>query len=151
MNNPYLLLGISPSASAEQITAAYRARAHEAHPDRNGGSAESTAQMAAINAAYDALKTAAARAAVDARLAAEAARTEDPKKLAKDLFVQSWIRLENPHGYSDPEKLTALAGIVTSSYDIFGSPLYTLCQSIQTLWRPAPPPTRRRKKRAARA
>ena len=42
------ILGIRPDASLEQITAAYRAKAHAAHPDKGG----STNAMAEINQAY---------------------------------------------------------------------------------------------------
>lgn len=45
------LLQVSPTASAEEIRAAYRRLAAEMHPDRGG----SDARLAALNAARDAL------------------------------------------------------------------------------------------------
>lgn len=48
------VLGVSPDATPEQVKAAWRAKARQFHPDVQGGG--STEQMAAINAAYDALR-----------------------------------------------------------------------------------------------
>lgn len=47
------VLGLQPGAGADEITAAYRVRARQAHPDRLGGS---DAAMAALNAARDAAR-----------------------------------------------------------------------------------------------
>src|SRR3989344_2917055 len=48
----YNLLGISKSASAEEIKAAFRKLAHQHHPDKPGGNAE---KFKEINAAYQVL------------------------------------------------------------------------------------------------
>ena len=48
--SPWETLGLKPGASADQITAAYRAKARAAHPDAGG----STAAMAELNQARDA-------------------------------------------------------------------------------------------------
>lgn len=53
MENPYAILGLAPGASMEEIAAAYRALAKQAHPDVAGGDPST---MAAINAAYAALR-----------------------------------------------------------------------------------------------
>lgn len=89
MVNPYSVLGISPAASGEEVTTAYRTLAHAAHPDRHGGAPEATARMVALNAAYDALKTNEGRARVDAALAAETPRPADVDKLAAELRIAS--------------------------------------------------------------
>lgn len=44
-------LGLGPEATLEDVEAAYRARAREAHPDQPGGSAEAMAELNAARAA----------------------------------------------------------------------------------------------------
>ena len=75
--DPYRVLGVPPTASAEELHDAYRRLIKLHHPDRNGGSAESTARFQEIQAAYEELKgrpraASAARASdesVEARMA----------------------------------------------------------------------------------
>ena len=59
--DPYRVLGVPPTASAEELHDAYRRLIKLHHPDRNGGSAESTARFQEIQAAYEELKAARAR------------------------------------------------------------------------------------------
>ena len=51
--DPYRVLGVSPGASAEELHDAYREMVKLHHPDRNGGSAESTRRFQEIQEAYD--------------------------------------------------------------------------------------------------
>jgi curved DNA-binding protein CbpA len=60
--NPYEILGIDPSSSEEEIKVAFRRAAKDAHPDREGGSAE---RMSLVNQAYQLLCDAGWRAAYD--------------------------------------------------------------------------------------
>lgn len=53
MKNPYEVLGVSPSASDDEIKSAYRALAKKYHPDANPGSEYAAEKMREINAAYD--------------------------------------------------------------------------------------------------
>ena len=52
MNDPYQVLGVSPSASDEEVKAAYRRLAKLYHPDRNNGSEEAERKMMQVNDAY---------------------------------------------------------------------------------------------------
>jgi hypothetical protein len=57
VDDPFATLGLTPDASPDELTAAYRAAAKQWHPDRHPepGSSE---HMARINAAYDAARAA---------------------------------------------------------------------------------------------
>ena len=58
MKNPYEVLGVSPSASEDEIKAAYRNLAKKYHPDKYAGTDLSdlaTEKMQEINEAYDAI------------------------------------------------------------------------------------------------
>jgi curved DNA-binding protein CbpA len=54
--DPYRVLGVSPGVSDEELHDAYRALVKQHHPDRNGGSAESTRRFQEIQEAYEELR-----------------------------------------------------------------------------------------------
>jgi len=56
MKDPYKILGVSPTASEEEITKAYRKLAKKYHPDLNPDDPEAAKKMSEINAAYDQIK-----------------------------------------------------------------------------------------------
>lgn len=56
MDDPYRILGVSPGASEEEVTAAYRRLAKKYHPDLNPGDETAARKMSEINAAYDRIK-----------------------------------------------------------------------------------------------
>jgi molecular chaperone DnaJ len=61
----YDVLGVSRSASAEEIKKAYRTKAKELHPDRNADDPTAEAKFKEANEAYDVLKDADRKAAYD--------------------------------------------------------------------------------------
>jgi DnaJ-like protein len=54
--DPFAVLGVAPTASAEEVAAAYRSLAKRWHPDRADGP-QAARRMAEINAAYDLLRS----------------------------------------------------------------------------------------------
>src|SRR5450432_2942418 len=61
----YELLGVSRTASADDIKKSFRKLAMQHHPDRNPGDKESERKFKEVNHAYDILKDADKRAAYD--------------------------------------------------------------------------------------
>jgi len=55
MQDPYSVLGVSPSATDDEIKKAYRALAKKYHPDVNNGSNQAELKMKEINEAYSAV------------------------------------------------------------------------------------------------
>ena len=55
MTDYYKVLGVSKTATAEEIKKAYRNLAFKYHPDRNAGNAEAEEKFKQISAAYDVL------------------------------------------------------------------------------------------------
>ena len=53
IDNPYAELGLSPGASEEEVTKAYRKLAKKYHPDLNPNDKSAAEKMARINQAYD--------------------------------------------------------------------------------------------------
>lgn len=64
--DPYDVLGVDPTASAERITSAYRRLVRELHPDTRTDEAAEEA-LGRVLAAYATLRDPAARAALDRR------------------------------------------------------------------------------------
>ena len=53
MRDPYEVLGVSRSASPDEIKSAYRKLAKKYHPDLHPGDEECAKKMQEVNAAYD--------------------------------------------------------------------------------------------------
>ncbi len=56
MSDPYKVLGVSPGATQEEISKAYKKLAKKYHPDLHPNDKYAEAKMSEITAAYDALK-----------------------------------------------------------------------------------------------
>lgn len=65
MRDPYQVLGVSKTASADEIKKKYRQLAKKLHPDLNPGNAEAAAKFKDVSAAYDLLSDAQKRARFD--------------------------------------------------------------------------------------
>ncbi|MHB8765578.1 MAG: DnaJ domain-containing protein, partial [Deferrisomatales bacterium] len=62
----YQILGVDPGADADEVRRAYRRKALELHPDRNGGSREAEEAFKELTEAYAVLGDASRRPAYDA-------------------------------------------------------------------------------------
>ena len=98
--DPYAVLGISPTATAAEIKAAYRALVKQHHPDAGGDAAA----MLALNAAFEVLgdgerrrahdrnRTSAETVASAASDMAGAGRTRVAKARASDAALERWLQ-----------------------------------------------------------
>lgn len=56
MTDPYSVLGVSSTATDEEISKAYKRLARQYHPDLNPGNTAAEAKMKEINSAYEAIR-----------------------------------------------------------------------------------------------
>lgn len=94
--NPYIILGVSPDASDEEIKKAYQRKARIAHPDREGGNTEAFQEL---NAAYSILSNPKRRALYD-----ESGSTEKPKDYMTEAnanLAQVFLRMINEQRKGD--------------------------------------------------
>lgn len=85
--NLYGVLGVSPSASQEQIRTQYRVLVKKYHPDLHPGDANAARMMEQVNAAYDVVGNTEERRQYDAEISASS---------------QSWGQAAAPGSYGQP-------------------------------------------------
>jgi DnaJ-class molecular chaperone len=88
MRDPYQVLGVSKTASADEIKKKYRQLAKKLHPDLNPGNAEAAAKFKDVSAAYDLLSDAEKRARFD-RGEIDASGAERPDRQYYRAYAES--------------------------------------------------------------
>lgn len=101
--NPYEILGVSKTATAEEIKKAYRVRAKELHPDQQGGD---DTKFKELGAAYDILKDESERAAYDAGGNEARPRSSNPGQRR-----WQWNRYHGDDPFNDPYMAARRAGM----------------------------------------
>ena len=99
-NDLYGVLGVSPSASQEQIRSQYRVLVRKYHPDLHPGDASAALMMERVNAAYDVLGNSEERRQYDAEISASS---------------QSWSETSAPSSYGQPAYGSPAAGARSQS------------------------------------
>jgi molecular chaperone DnaJ len=98
----YVILGISPDATAEQIKSAYRREAKRCHPDMSGAGSE---PFLDLREAYEVLADAGRRRAYDEEMARERLRYQQaarPEPLRRSRCpVEPLVPEREPAGYGD--------------------------------------------------
>lgn len=89
--DPYLVLGLDPGASARELTAAYRRAAKRWHPDRGGGE-QAQRRMAEVNVAYDLLRDGGWRSQVAMDVAWSPSRARRPPAAGPGAWLAPAIR-----------------------------------------------------------
>lgn len=107
-SNPYAALGLTKSATTEEIKKAYREIARDHHPDLNPDNARSEARFKAASAAYDLLKDPETRARFD-RGEIDASGQEQQRSYRDfaETADNPFRRGPRPGGFADPSDIFA--------------------------------------------
>lgn len=102
--NHYVTLGVSPSATTQQIKKAYRNLARKHHPDKNIGNESAAALFNAVKVAFEQLSTETVREALDTQLrkaaersAREGKRGEQRREMIERLQKREAAAAARPH------------------------------------------------------
>lgn len=104
---PYEVLGVKPTASADEIRKAYRKLAKELHPDLNPGKPEAEARFKSVTAAYDLVSDTDKRARYD-RGEIDESGAERPRYSYRPHAEGAQGRKYQPHGDMDAADLEDL-------------------------------------------
>lgn len=115
--NHYTALGIPRTATAEEITAAWRRASLDSHPDRPGGD---RARFERARMAYDVLRDAARRRRYDAQLQVgqQPAADRDPNALAAELLEEAAQHITEMRSAAQSRDFWRLA---SSTFGLVGS------------------------------
>ncbi len=90
VNDPYQVLGVSPTADEDTIRQAYRRLAKKYHPDLNPGDATAAQRMNEINEAYDLIKN------------PQAYRQQQQQRAAQQQARQAYQQQQQQQTYYNP-------------------------------------------------
>ena len=96
LNDPYKILGVDPTASADSIQKAYRKLAKKLHPDLNPGNPEAEEKFKEVAGAYDLIGDAEKRKKFDSG-EIDAAGAERPRQS----YYRDYASSEQDHSYTD--------------------------------------------------
>ena len=96
LNDPYKILGVAPTASADDIQKAYRKLAKKLHPDLNPGNREAEEKFKEVAGAYDLVGDAEKRKRFD-NGEIDAAGAERPRQN----YYRDYASSEQDHPYTD--------------------------------------------------
>ena len=119
--DPYQTLGVGPMATPDAIKRAYRRKARQSHPDREGGDAD---LMADVTRAYALLSDDGARARFDASGEIKPAPTRE--FMACELVAQvvaGWLQQDAPGGMQAPDLLPFVQGQLAQHIQQIGAEL----------------------------
>ncbi len=109
-DDPYTVLGVERTATAEQIRTAYRAAAKKSHPDLHPGDKGAEARFKALNAANDILSDPDKRAKFDrGEIDAEGQAAAPERSYYRD-YAQAGAGGERYAGEFDPDDLESVFG-----------------------------------------
>ncbi|WP_276374007.1 DnaJ domain-containing protein [Chryseolinea sp. H1M3-3] len=114
MANYYEILGITYSASAAEIRAAYKKLAMRYHPDHNPGSKEAEEMFKVVNEAYHTLSDGLKKSRYDSQINLTYATPLDYQREINKMRYYQWQRMQEKHYRIDKEyvKIQGLAFLV---------------------------------------
>lgn len=101
MSNPYEVLGIAPSASADDIQKAYRKLAKKLHPDLNPGDKSAEEKFKEVAGAYDLLSNPEKRKRYDAGEIDETGAERPQQQYYRDYAGSGFGRYSSDAGFAD--------------------------------------------------